>query len=115
LIRLQPREIEAEVANYFDSTFRGFGPKQSRNVLQELGLTRYEIPIDSRVTKWLNDEIELPFQVSSTALSDSHIYELVLDGICKLCEECDSLPCVLDASIFSGQDEYPTADPALSI
>ena len=27
----------------------GFGPKQARNLLQGLGLTRYEIPIDSRI------------------------------------------------------------------
>ena len=43
-----PRETEAEVADYINDTFRGFGPKQSRNILQELGLTRYEIPIDNR-------------------------------------------------------------------
>jgi hypothetical protein len=36
------------VAGYIQETFEGFGPKQSRNLLQALGLTRYEIPIDIR-------------------------------------------------------------------
>jgi len=105
LIRLVPRETEAEVADYIMDTFDGFGPKQSRNVLQELGLTRYEIPIDTRVTDWLNDELKFPFKVTSIALSDRHCYKLILDAICKLCDECGALPCVLDASIFSAQDE----------
>lgn len=105
LIRLEPRETEAEVADYIMDTFNGFGPKQSRNVLQELGLTCYEIPIDSRVTDWLNDKLKFPFKVTSTALSDRHCYKLILDAVCKLCEECGTLPCVLDASIFSAQDE----------
>lgn len=105
--RLEPREIEAEVADYIDDTFKGFGPKQSRNLLQELGLTRFEIPIDSRVTNWLNDELRLPFKVTSTALSDKHCYGLILDAVCKLCAECDTFPCVLDAAIFSAQDKDP--------
>ena len=66
------------MADYIDDTFEGFGPKQSRNLLQELGLTRFEIPIDSRVTNWLNDELKFPIKVTSTALSDKHCYRLVL-------------------------------------
>lgn len=112
LIRLEPRETEAEVANYISDTFDGFGPKQSRNVLQDLGLTRYEIPIDSRVTNWLNDELKLPFKVTSTALSDRHCYKLILDAVCKLCEECGTVPCVLDASIFSAKDEVGETLPS---
>src|SRR6056297_2927754 len=46
---------EREVARVLQKLLHGFGPKQSRNLLQSLGLTRYEIPIDSRITKWLND------------------------------------------------------------
>lgn len=38
------REAERQVAEYIRETFHGFGPKQSRNLLQALGLTRYEIP-----------------------------------------------------------------------
>ena len=104
LTGLKPRETEAGVADYINDTFKGFGPKQSRNVLQELGLTRYEIPIDSRVTNWLNDELKFPFKLTSTALSDRDCYRLVLDAVCKLSEECNIFPCVLDAAIFSAQD-----------
>lgn len=55
LTQLRPREVEAEVADFIDETLQGFGPKQARNVLQAMGLTRYEIPIDSRITDWLNN------------------------------------------------------------
>ena len=40
------RDLEVEVAGQL-MAFVGFGPKQSRNVLQSLGLTRFEIPADS--------------------------------------------------------------------
>ena len=51
----QTAECEREAAEFIDSKFDGFGPKQSRNLLQSLGLSRHEIPLDSRITKWLND------------------------------------------------------------
>jgi hypothetical protein len=38
----------------------GIGPKQARNLWQGLGVTQYEIPLDSRISKWLND---LPFSI----------------------------------------------------
>jgi len=105
LVRLEPRETEIEVADYIN-TFEGFGPWQARGILQELGLTRYEIPINSRVTKWLNEELKFPFTVTPIAsLYDKHYYKLILDGVCKLCAECETYPCVLAAAIFSAQDE----------
>ena len=39
---------ERETARWIASRLVGFGPKQSRNLLQSLGLGRYEIPLDSR-------------------------------------------------------------------
>ena len=92
------------MADYM-ARFKGFGPKQSRNLLQELGLTRFEIPIDSRVTGWLNKALKFPFEVTSQALSDKHVYNLILDAVNKLCKECGTFPCVLDAAIFSAQGE----------
>lgn len=44
----------AEAANFIQDRFKGFVPKQSRNLFQTTGLSRYETPIDSRITKWLN-------------------------------------------------------------
>ena len=91
-----------------DERLIGFGPKQARNLLQALGLTRYEIPLDSRITKWLN-EFGFPMTLSSSALGDSGYYELVLDGIQELCRHSDGYPCVLDAVIFTSFDkvEWP--------
>ena len=55
-VRLCPgSKSERHAAEFIDKQLKGFGPKQSRNLLQWLGPSRYEIPLDSRITKWLND------------------------------------------------------------
>lgn len=55
-VRLNPNpETERHAVRFIDEHYQGFGPKQSRNLLQGLGLSRFEIPIDSRITKWLNE------------------------------------------------------------
>jgi hypothetical protein len=87
-----------------EDKFKGFGPKQSRNLLQGLGLSRFEIPIDSRITKWLN-AIGFPLKLTANALQDRNYYNFVSDGFQKLCEACEIMPCVLDAAIFSSFDE----------
>lgn len=97
-------ETERRAAEFIDEQFVGFGPKQSRNLLQWLGLSRYEIPIDSRITKWLND-FGFPVKLSVTALSDASYYDFVSDGIQRLCEACQIMPCMLDAAIFSSFDQ----------
>jgi hypothetical protein len=81
----------------------GLGPKQRRNVLQTLGLTRYEIPLDSRLTKWLND-FGFPLKLSANSLSDLAVYELVEEGFHALCARIDVLPCLMDAAIFASFD-----------
>ncbi len=97
------RKDEREIADYIDDTFKGFGPKQSRNFLQSLGLTKYEIPIDSRITTWLND-FGFPVTLSATGLQDRAYYHFISNGIQRLCDEADIYPCVLDAAIFSSYD-----------
>jgi len=111
LVPVVSRDVEKEVADYID-TFNGFGPKQSRNLLQELGLTRFEIPIDSRVTEWLND-FGFPLRLSATALADRHYYDFVSDGIQALCAKCGVLPCILDAAIFGRKDSRDRTDNVL--
>jgi hypothetical protein len=106
LTRRVSRAVELEVAGYIQETFEGFGPKQSRNLLQALGLTRYEIPIDSRVTKWLN-EFGFPVHLSAPALNDIHYYQFVSDGIQALCAQCHIYPCILDAAIFASYGNAP--------
>jgi hypothetical protein len=94
---------ERETARWLAAGFRGRGPKQSRNFLQSLGLTKYETPIDSRIIKWLNT-IEFPIHLSSVGLSDPDYYEFVSDGFRELAEAAGVLPCVLDAAVFAAVD-----------
>jgi hypothetical protein len=103
LERNQALEAEIEAADFVDSRLKGFGPKQSRNLLQGLGLTKYEIPIDSRITKWLN-EFGFPIKLSAAPLGDINYYRFVSEGFQQLCEACDIYPCLLDAAIFSSYD-----------
>lgn len=103
-VRVQPSpETERHAAKFVDENFRGFGPKQSRNLLQGLGLSRFEIPIDSRITKWLND-FGFPVTLTASALADRNYFEFVSDGFQRLSEACGIAPCVLDAAIFSSFD-----------
>jgi len=95
---------ERESATIVIDNLKGFGPKQSRNLLQSLGLTKYEIPVDSRIIKWLN-EFGFPLKLTSAALADKEYFNLVLDGFQQICESCDIYPCVLDAAIFASFDE----------
>lgn len=104
LLEGESPRMEREAAKFIQANLDGFGPKQSRNLLQSLGLTRYEIPIDSRVIKWLN-EYSFPIRLSSQALSDENYYEFVLDGVQHLCARCEIYPCVLDAAIFTSYDK----------
>jgi len=96
-------QTEREAAGYIQEHLKGFGPKQSRNLLQSLGITQYEIPIDSRITKWLN-KFGFPVYLTATALGDSCYYNFVSDGFQELAKACDIPPCVLDAVIFSSYD-----------
>jgi hypothetical protein len=95
---------ERRAATFIDEHFRGFGPKQSRNLLQGLGLSRFEVPIDSRITKWLND-FGFPVHANAASLADRRYYEFVSDGFQKLCGSCKLAPCVLDAAIFASYDK----------
>ncbi|NKC16266.1 MAG: hypothetical protein GKR94_29900 [Gammaproteobacteria bacterium] len=97
-------ETERLAAEFIDRHFKGFGPKQSRNLLQGLGISRFEIPIDSRITKWLNSS-GFPVKPTANALQDRNYYNFVSDGFQELCKACDIMPCVLDAAIFSSFDE----------
>lgn len=100
-------DIEREAAKVAIDKLKGFGPKQSRNLWQSLGLTRFEIPVDSRITEWFNKN-GFPVMLSAGALSDENYYEFVMEGIQKACEASDVYPCVLDAAIFASFDqEWP--------
>jgi len=95
---------EREAARFISANLKGFGPKQSRNLLQSLGLTKFEIPLDSRITKWLN-AFGFPVTLTSAGLQDENYYCFILDGVQRLCQECKVYPCVLDACIFVSFDK----------
>ena len=97
-----PRDVEIAVAEHVKKHFLGFGLKQSRNVLQSLGLTRYEIPIESRLTDWLN-EVGFPVRSSAGALQDAKYYRFISDGIHMPCERSGVIPCI-DAAVFALRD-----------
>lgn len=103
LIGADDVQTERKAARWFDHEFYGLGPKQSRNLLQMLGLTRYEIPLDSRVAKRLN-EFGFPIRISAAALADENVYEFLMDGVQELCRRCNILPCVFDAAMFASFD-----------
>lgn len=94
---------ERMAADFMMDNLKGFGPKQSRNLLQALGITKYEIPIDSRIIKWL-DKFGFPIKLSANSLSDNNYYNFVSEGFQILCKSCDIEPCVMDAVIFSSFD-----------
>jgi len=106
--------VEREVADQVADAFHGFGPKQSRNFLQVLGLTCYEIPVDSRIVKWLRSELEFPLALQSATLSDREHYRLISEGIRQLCETAGIYPCEFDAMVFSRieGDAWADVDPA---
>ena len=85
----------------------GFGPKQSRNLWQTLGLTRYEIPLDSRLTTWLNANV-LDSPLSGAGLADETYYRHIMGAIQALCARAGVLPCIFDAAVFSlGNPDWP--------
>jgi hypothetical protein len=107
---------EREVAHNFDVYFKGIGPKQSRNYLQIMGLTRYEIPIDSRFVNWIianqfplfldGTHIgSLERNTINTRLSTPYWYDSILDKLQDLSSKCNILPVVLDGCVFASFDE----------
>lgn len=127
LIEARKRELrdgdyttEREVAAYLSERFAGeglhrIGSKQARNILQILGLTRYETPLDSRITKWLNANFDLPYHVSGAGLSSPEYYHFIMDLVQDSCSEADVLPCIFDAAVFSSYDTGWTQSDADAI
>jgi len=91
---------ERKVAAFLSGTFKGLGPKQSRNFIQWIGLSRYAVPLDSRFSKHLR-EISFPVPVAATALQDEGYYCFIEDGVQKLAELAECYPCMYDASVFA--------------
>lgn len=112
LERIRDKSVERNVARTIDIELVGFGPKQSRNLIQWLGSSVYEIPIDSRLIKWITENLSLKF-LESNRLSNLRYYEGVLDLIQDLCSSASVLPCLFDAAVFSSYDEGNWSDDVL--
>lgn len=95
--------MERKVAYLVAKKFKGIGPKQSRNFLQWIGVSKYEIPIDSRITKWLNRNL-LKYHLTANLLANPIYYDMVSDGVQLLCKKSGIYPCLLDAAIFTSFD-----------
>ena len=82
----------------------GFGPKQARNLWQCLGVTQYEIPLDSRICNWMNA------LRSSVPIDPKHLYasvpyyEATMSRIQEICAAAEVLPCLFDAAVFAKAD-----------
>lgn len=109
------QKTEREACRNLSDSLLGIGPKQSRNYLQLLGLTRYEIPLDSRFVNWFGEnEFPLLFdgipirlvnrKLVNQRLSVPYWYDGILDRLQELCLKCNILPVILDACVFASFD-----------
>lgn len=96
----ESKKAEREIADYIEKLFKGFGPCEARVFLQTLGLTKFEIPIDSVISEWLNN-FGFPVKLSPISLQDRDFYHFVSDGIQLLCNRAEVYPCVLEAAIHA--------------
>lgn len=108
---LSHKNLERTVAQLLADKLKGIGPKQSRNLLQSIGLTRYEIPLDSRVVGWLRENLE--WNICKESLSNSDSYEELLDRVQAACQSAGVLPAAFDAAAFvlwkpKKSSEHPT-------
>ncbi len=95
------KQEEIQVVQYLHSgLYPGLGLKQSRNFIQWLGLSVFEIPIDSRELKVLK-KCKFNFVPGASALQDEVTYLFLESGIQKACELLDIKPCILDACFFA--------------
>ena len=85
----QTPEAEREAAVFINEKLKGCGPMQARNLLQCLGVARYEIPISKRLTKWLSRN-GFP-----TLFREPQQDDYTLDWIRQLCGRAGLFPCML--------------------
>ncbi|MFN8210166.1 MAG: hypothetical protein U0T33_04280 [Bacteroidales bacterium] len=96
---------ERKLADLVDRSFKGFGSKEARCFLFNLGVTKYEIPIDSKIINWL-EKSGFPLKFTNAALQDILFYHFISDGIQKLCEVSEVYPCVLYTAVGSAPLEH---------
>lgn len=105
--RLNPQLTSQATGSMCCLTLSGFH-KQSRNIPQILGVTRYETPLDSRVNGWAQEHLDLPDHLAGEPIQDN--YEDAMDWLQALCDDVGVVPCVFDAAVFAGEDHGWTRD-----
>ena len=96
---------EREVAIELQRFFKGIGLKQSRNMLQLLHLSKFMIPLDSKVMRILKSMNHGESLVGTNALQDKIIYMEIENTINRLCKCLNVLPCYFDGVLFYHTDE----------
>lgn len=96
--------LESSAVTYVDLSFEGFGPKQSRNFWQYLGLSRYQFVLDTRIVGWIQRNLNFPIPLSASCLSDEGYYLFISDSLQLLCQQAEVLPCIFDAAVFDSYD-----------
>lgn len=99
------QKLEREAAHALVTPLAGVGPKQARNLLQSLGLARYEIPLDSRVVGWLQSH--LGWNIVIEALAQADYYEELLERVQASCAAAGVLPTLFDAAVFDEMGRAP--------
>lgn len=93
---------ERIVADYIREIFKGnqIKFKQSRNIIQMMGLSQYVVPLDSRVMGILlkNGGITMPELVQP--LASNHGYCDIENQVNELCAELGVKPCIFDACAY---------------
>lgn len=99
------RELEEAAADHV-SELREFGPRQSQNFWQILGLTRYTFVLDSRVQARLTENLDLPSgRLTPRGFGDRAQYRFVSDLLSDLCQQAGVLPCMFEAVMCGSFDK----------
>lgn len=110
--RISAEREAARVIMGRNGALAGVGPKQARNVWQCIGITQYEIPLDSRICDWLN-ALSPSFGIVAKKLYASvPYYDAMMSNVQALCQSAGVLPCEFDAAVFANADdeEWPEQD-----
>ena len=81
----------------------GFGLKQARNLPQIMGASCFEVPLDSRILKWL-EQHGFPYPLTDGQLQHPASYVILVDSIKQISRQIGVYPCVLDVAIFAAVD-----------
>lgn len=103
-------EKERSVARYVRENFYQIGLKQSRNIIQMMGLSQYVTPLDSRIVSILKEYkgIEhIPDEkvALKAALQNESWYLGIEDQLNELCVKLGVKPCILDACAFVSKEQ----------